>query len=128
VEGFTARSGIQVIMHPDEIGRLPAPIETALYRIVQEGLTNVHRHASSATASILLTTTADAVALEIQEQGRGLRDHLMPQNDQPVPATLGVGIRGMRERIRQLGGTFDVEFSDKGTTVRVCVPLNTDTP
>jgi signal transduction histidine kinase len=126
VEGFTKRSGIHVVMDLNEVGRLPVPIETALFRIVQESLTNVQRHSSSATASIRLTTTANAVALEIQDRGRGLPKHLLLQNGQRVAGTLGVGIQGMRERIRQLSGTFAIEFTEKGTIVRVWVPLNKD--
>ena len=127
-EGFTKRSGIQVVMDLAEVGRLPQPIETALFRVVQESLTNVHRHASTTTASIRLSTTADAVALDIQDHGRGLRDPLAPPQATVLPATLGVGIQGMRERIRQLDGTFDIAFTDTGTTVRVHVPLNEGIP
>jgi two-component system, NarL family, sensor kinase len=126
-EGFTKRSGIHVVLDLGEVGRLPDPIETALFRVVQESLSNVHRHASTSTVSTRLVSTADAVVLEIQDQGHGLRDYLPPQNGTPPPGTLGVGIQGMRERIRQLGGAFDVEFMDTGTTVRVSVPLNRDT-
>jgi signal transduction histidine kinase len=124
VEGFTQRSGIQVAMDLGEVGRLPPPIETALFRVVQESLTNVHRHASTTTASIHLTTTAGTVALEIRDQGHGLRDRSAQPTGTPPPATLGVGIQGMRERIRQLGGTFDIAFTNSGTTVRVGVPVN----
>jgi signal transduction histidine kinase len=127
-EGFAARSGIRVVLELSEIGRLPAPIETALFRIVQEGLTNVHRHASTTTASIRLTATTDAVALEIHDKGHGLRDSIAHLNGSLLPERLGVGIQGMRERIRQLRGTFEVEFTDHGTTVRVAVPMNADTP
>jgi signal transduction histidine kinase len=123
VEGFAKRSGIHVVLSLGEIGRLPRPIEMALFRVVQESLTNVHRHASASTASIRLKNTANAVVLHIKDRGHGLRDDLRKQNDALVPDTLGVGIQGMRERIRQLAGTFDVEFTDKGTTVRVSVPL-----
>jgi signal transduction histidine kinase len=128
VEGFTKRSGIDVVMNLGEVGRLPRPIETALFRVVQESLTNVHRHASTATASIRLTSTADAVALDIQDQGHGLREPLTREDGTLLPGTLGVGIQGMQERIRQLGGTFDVEFTDTGTTVRASVPLLPGTP
>jgi signal transduction histidine kinase len=127
-EGFAKRSGIQVVVDLGEVGRLPRPIETALFRVVQESLTNVHRHAPTATASIRLTVTADAVALEIHDQGHGRRDPQTHQTGMFLPQTLGVGIQGMRERIRQLGGTFDVEFTNEGTTVCVGVPLNADSP
>jgi two-component system, NarL family, sensor kinase len=122
VKGFTSRSGIDVAMNLAEIGRLPQPIEMALFRVIQESLTNIRRHASTSTASVRLTNTANAVLLDIQDCGHGLRDDLRKQNDL-VPHTLGVGIQGMRERIRQLAGTFDIEFTDKGTMVRVSIPL-----
>ena len=124
-KGFTKRSGIHVVLYLDEIGRLPEPIETALFRVVQESLTNVHRHASASTASIRLTTTADTIVLDIKDQGHGLRDARARRKATLQP--FGVGIQGMRERIRQLGGTFTVEFTDKGTTVRVGVPVGKDT-
>jgi signal transduction histidine kinase len=128
VEGFTERSGIQVVLDLGEVGRLPSPIEKALFRVVQESLTNVHGHALTTTASIRLTTTAGAAVLDIQDQGHGLRDQVRGQEGTPLSATLGVGIQGMRERIRQLNGTFYIEFTDSGTTVRVSVPLNKGTP
>lgn len=126
VEGFTKRSGIQVTLDLHDVGRLPGPIETALFRVVQESLTNVHRHASTPTASIRLTTTADTVVLDIQDEGHGLRDQAEDRDRTLLPATPGVGIQGMRERIRQLGGTFDIEFTERGTTVRACVPWSKD--
>jgi two-component system, NarL family, sensor kinase len=125
-EGFAKRSGIHVVLDLADVGRLPAPIETALFRVVQESLTNVHRHAHAATASIRLTSAANEVALDIQDQGRGLSDPAR-QNGALRLGTLGVGIQGMRERISQLNGTFDIEFTDRGTTVRVTVPLTRDT-
>ena len=128
VAGFVERSGIHVDVDLREVGRLPEPIETALFRVVQESLTNIRRHASSATASIRLTSTADEVVLDIQDQGIGLRDAPTQPSGAPRPEMLGVGIQGMRERIRQLGGTFDIEFSGAGTTVHVDVPLNTNIP
>lgn len=128
-EGFAKRSGIHVAMDLGKIERLPRPVETALFRVVQEALTNVHRHASTTTASIRLLTTADAVVLDIHDQGRGLRDSQTRKNGAALPEeALGVGIQGMRERIHQLGGTFDVESTDRGTTVCVRVPLSERTP
>jgi two-component system CheB/CheR fusion protein len=128
VAGFIERSGIQVTLDLGEVGRLSGPVETALFRIVQESLTNIHRHAQSPTASIRLMSDMDAVVLEVHDQGRGLRQELKQSNGTLVPAQMGVGIQGMRERVRQLGGTFDVGFTDRGTTVRVRVPLKEDIP
>jgi signal transduction histidine kinase len=125
VDGFVNRSRVQVVLSMGEIGRLPRPVEMALFRVVQESLTNVHRHAPASIASIRLATTGETVMLDIQDRGHRLRKDLTQQNDPHVPDTLGVGIQGMRERIRQLAGTFDIEFTDTGTTVRVSVPLGT---
>ena len=123
-EGFTSRSGIHVVMALDDIGRLPGPIEIALFRVVQESLTNVHRHASTSTVSIRLATTRDEVLLEIRDQGRGLAGDRLHPHGRPALATPGVGIQGMRERIAQVRGTFEIEFTDRGTMVRVNAPLN----
>ena len=127
-EGFQERSGIRVAMDLDTVGRLPRPVETALFRVVQEGLTNAHRHAATRTVSIRLTGAADDVALEIQDEGHGLQNRRSPQSGRSASAHLGVGLQGMRERIGQLNGTFDVAFTNAGTTVRVRVPLSTNTP
>ena len=126
VEGFTKRSGIEVTLNMHDVGRLPEAIERSLFRVIQESLTNVHRHASTATASITLTATVDEVALDIEDQGRGLRDQAPHPQGTLRPETLGVGIQGMRERTHELGGRFDVAFTDSGTTVCVRVPLNKD--
>jgi signal transduction histidine kinase len=122
VQGFTERSHIRVHLDADELARLPQPIEMGLFRVVQESLTNIHRHASTAMASIRIATAAHTVTLEIHDRGHGLRKDLTQGADLSSPAVLGVGIQGMRERIRQLGGTFEVVFTAKGTTVRATVP------
>jgi two-component system, NarL family, sensor kinase len=118
--GFAQRSGIQVQLDlsPD-LGRLPRDIETMMFRVVQEGLTNVHRHSGSAKAGIRLTADAEQVTLELSDQGRG-----MPSNLQGATAAeLGVGIAGMRERARQLGGQLQIVSGQDGTILRVLQPL-----
>jgi signal transduction histidine kinase len=125
-EGYTTRSGIRVDADLSDVGRLPAPLETALFRVVQESLTNVHRHASTSTASIRLAMASGVVTLEIHDEGRQRPHRSPPPTGTSAPETMGVGIQGMRERIRQLGGTFDIEFTTTGTTVRVAVPLSAD--
>jgi len=122
VEGFEKRTGISVSVNLDEIARLSRSAETALFRVVQESLTNVSRHASSAVASIHLAKVPAGVTLEISDRGHGFRSELIP-DERGSPKTIGVGIHGMRERIRHLGGAFDVAFSRSGTTVRATVPL-----
>jgi two-component system NarL family sensor kinase len=119
-DGFSQRSGVQVTLEvPPDLRRLPEEIEMALFRIVQEGLTNTHRHSGSSTATIRLMADQEHVQLEVQDAGTGLSG---PQTDDAA-AALGVGITGMRERVKQLGGRMEMETGAHGTTVRVTVPL-----
>jgi PAS domain S-box-containing protein len=122
VDGFRRRSGIDVALAiSGETGRLPEDVETALFRIVQEGLTNIHRHSGSGTASITLTRASDAICLRIEDQGRGLAvERTAAADARPSP---GVGIPGMRERVRQLGGRLEIVSNGRGTTVTATVPL-----
>jgi PAS domain S-box-containing protein len=120
--GFAQRSGIEVELElPESLERLPLDTETALFRIVQESLINIHRHAGSATARILLQRDMDMLVLEIEDHGHGMPgdslEHVMSGG------AVGVGIAGMRERIQQLGGRLEVTSRDHGTTVRAQLPL-----
>jgi signal transduction histidine kinase len=127
VEGFIKRSGIPVELVTTDVGRMPTALETALFRVVQESLANVHRHASKASVLLRLARTRHTVALDVHDDGGGVRDMRPDARGTRQPPPLGVGIQGMRERIMQLGGTFDIIFSlDAGTTVRVRVPLAGD--
>lgn len=126
VDGFAERSGIglQLEVAP-ELGRLPQETETALFRIVQESLTNVHRHSGSKTAVIRLRQDLFGLTLEVQDHGRGFLPLADSQED-GTSVVVGVGISGMHERVKQLGGKLDVEsIEGKGTTVRVWFPLPT---
>jgi PAS domain S-box-containing protein len=119
-DGFTQRSGVQVRLEvPPDLQRLPEEIEMALFRIVQEGLANIHRHSGSSTATIRLMMDQSHVQLEMQDAGKGLPK---PRSDGYV-APLGVGITGMRERVKQLGGQMKIESGSRGTTVSVTLPL-----
>jgi signal transduction histidine kinase len=119
--GFSERSGIQVDSSGvQDIGRLPTDIETALFRVVQESLTNVRRHSGSETASIRLQRVKSAVKLQISDSGHGM---LQSNNEMPCDtAVLGVGISGMRERLIQLGGRLEIESSHTGTTIMAVAP------
>lgn len=122
VEGFSTRSGIAVDLHiQPSLGRLPHDVELTLFRIVQESLTNVHHHSGSRTANIVLVRDAVSVTLEINDQGRGISSGLVDANR--TIAKLGVGIAGMRERVRQLGGRIEITGGDEGTSVRTVLPL-----
>jgi PAS domain S-box-containing protein len=119
-DGFTRRSGVRVKLEvPADLHRLPEEIEMALFRIVQEGLTNTHRHSGSSTASIRLAVDQDHVQLEVRDAGKGLPK---PRSDGYV-APLGVGITGMHERVKQLGGQMKIDSDSRGTTVSVTLPL-----
>lgn len=122
VDGFAQRSGIKVDLDlPEDFGRLPSEMETAIFRVVQESLTNIHRHSGSAVAKIQLQHRADQVVVEVADKGKGIpKDKLEEMSSSGTP---GVGIRGMRERLRQLGGTLDIDSEKSGTVVAVRLPL-----
>jgi len=115
VEGFSRRSGIDVKLNSKvNLGKLGFEVELTVFRIVQEALANVHRHSQSRTACITLVCDSEGVSLEIADQGRG-----MPQG----PLSSGVGIAGMRERVRLLKGRLEISSAAGGTTIRVYLPL-----
>jgi signal transduction histidine kinase len=122
VEGFTQRSKIQVEAEfPDDFGRLSQELETAIFRVVQESLTNIHRHSGSPTAKVSIARSNGLVLVEVVDRGKGIA----PEKRHEVEATgtIGVGLRGMRERIRQLGGDLEIRSNSVGTVVRVQVPV-----
>jgi len=125
VEGFSSRSKIQVDLHiTDAIGRLPQPIELALFRVIQESLSNIHRHSGAKKAHILLSRADSRVSLEVRDNGKGMP----PESLSPTHHSkqiIGVGILGMRERLSQLGGTLQIESNKSGTTLKVSVPILT---
>jgi len=121
-EGFTQRSGIAVDVDlPPQFGRLPMDVENALYRIVQECLSNVQRHSGSPTARIALQRTAGGVELEVRDQGRGM-PMAVGESGGGIE-NLGLGLLGMRERVRQLGGSMTINSTTKGSTVRVAIDV-----
>jgi len=122
VKGFAERSGISVQVNvPEDFGRHGQEIETTIFRIVQEALTNIHRYSGSRTASISLTRQGDCVSAVVQDKGCGLPAPTSPRDRGPQ---LGVGIVGMRERVKQLNGSFEMESAPgKGTTVRIMLPV-----
>jgi PAS domain S-box-containing protein len=117
VEGFTARSGIWVELELDPgIARLHEELEMTIFRVVQEGLANVHRHAKSPTARIRLVRDEGWIVLEIRDSGCGIRGR-----DVESP---GVGVAGMRERLLQIGGTLHIESNNDGTALTARLPGN----
>jgi PAS domain S-box-containing protein len=124
VEGFAQRSGIQVNLNlPENLGRLQEEVEIAMFRALQEGLTNVHRHSSGTMVDIRVALDTSHVRLEIQDNGHGIPrhtlDHLLDGE-----AGAGIGIAGMRERVRELGGSLQIESDGDGTLLKLGLPLH----
>jgi len=120
VEGFAERSKIRVNLDLDaNLGRLSSECETAIFRIVQESLTNIHRHSGSPTASISISRTRRQVRLEVHDQGKGIS---VQKQRNSGSMKRGVGIQGMNERVRQLGGRLQINSGKGGTSVVAILP------
>jgi PAS domain S-box-containing protein len=127
IDGFSERSKINVDLQlPDDFGRLPRNLEITLFRVVQECLTNIHRHSGSSTAAICLARAENEVRLEVRDAGKGI-----PADTQTSLAEgklSGVGLRGMSERLRQMGGRLEVSSNGTGTRVLATLPIELATP
>jgi two-component system NarL family sensor kinase len=122
-EGFQKRSGIHLTVDiATGLGRLSTDVETALFRVVQESLTNVHRYSGSPDAEIKIFADDGRIQLEVVDHGRGIEAGAARVPIDGI-ASLGVGIPGMRERLRQLGGQLEVDFGRNGTRVVATVPV-----
>jgi signal transduction histidine kinase len=127
IRGFTERSGVRAeILVREDIGRLGTEVETALFRVVQESLANVHRHSGSPSAMIRLSLENDAVVVRITDEGHGFpsaRPADKPDAAAPLP---GVGIMGMRQRLKQLGGQLEIDSNSQGTVVTARISISKD--
>ena len=122
VEGLMERSGLSIKLDiAEDFGRLDSETELAMFRIVQECLTNIHRHSGSKTAKIRLSRNAESVSLEIQDEGKGMAAHKL---DGVRAHRSGVGITGMRERVRHLNGAMDINSNANGTKISVKLPAS----
>jgi two-component system, NarL family, sensor kinase len=121
-EGFAKRSGVAVSMDIARDGeRLPANMETSLFRILQESLTNVHRHSGAARVEVCFRRHLDNVVLEIRDHGCGIEPDRLGRL-RTTSAETGVGFAGMRERMNELNGKLEIESDSHGTTLRAIVP------
>jgi signal transduction histidine kinase len=121
-EGFAKRSGLEVKVNIAELAkRMPQEVELALFRVLQESLINIHRHSKSTFAEAIFQQDGDAVILAIKDRGAGIPAEVLERFQ--AAGTSGVGLAGMRERIRELGGSFEVTSGESGTVIRVVVPL-----
>ena len=122
VDGFNKRSPIQVRLELPQGDRLPASVEIVLFRVLQESLTNITKHAGSATVDVLLQVDQDAILLSVRDYGKGISaERLAKMNGSG--SDVGVGIAGMRERLKELGGRLEIESDPAGTLLRASVPL-----
>ncbi len=123
VDGFGKRSGIKVNLDlATKRERLPITIETALFRVLQESLTNVHRHSGALEVSIRFQYQAETVILEIRDCGRGIPTELLNRLREASSET-GVGLAGMRERLNELNGKLEIDSDGHGTSMRAIVPI-----
>jgi signal transduction histidine kinase len=127
VEGFSERSGIQVSLSlPEKLGRLPGSVELTLFRVLQEALTNIHRHSGSRKAEIEVVLRASEVALCVTDHGHGM-DSAVLHRFETNEGYLGVGLTGMKERLRELGGRMEVQSDTRGTTITATLPIDHST-
>jgi signal transduction histidine kinase len=121
VEGFSQRSGIPVSLTIEDVGRLPRSVELALFRVLQESLTNIHKHSKSPRAEVSLRPEKANVVLRVRDFGDGIPGETL-DNFVQSGTRVGVGLAGMRERIREQGGKFDISSNGDGTTIQVSLP------
>jgi signal transduction histidine kinase len=128
LDGFAQRSGIQVTSEiPDDMPRLSHSVELALFRVLQECLTNIHRHSGSPRADVAVERTPGGVTLRIRDYGKGISPELL-ERFRASGSHAGVGLAGMRERAREQGGHLDIESNESGTTVTVQMAIESAMP
>ncbi|HWF93224.1 MAG TPA: PAS domain S-box protein [Terriglobales bacterium] len=127
LDGFSSRSGIATTFEVrTDFGRIARNAELALFRILQESLTNVHRHSGSPVAHVRLWRKNDNCILEIEDKGKGINSAVLEQTGSDWMGAMGVGVRGMNERMRQLGGKLEIISKETGTRVVATVPAKND--
>jgi signal transduction histidine kinase len=120
---FGKRSGISIKVEIADLSeRLPREVELALFRVLQEGLTNIHRHSKSPSAEVDFQSKGPRLTLAIRDHGVGMSPEMLEQFRSA--GVFGVGLAGIRERVRELGGTFDLESNGDGTSLRVTIPVS----
>jgi PAS domain S-box-containing protein len=123
LDGFAQRSGIKTsFTAASGFPRLAGDVELALFRVLQESLTNVHRHSGSAVADVELSLNDETAVLQVRDHGEGMRNGDLEQSLQDWTGAFGVGLRGMSERLREVGGKIELKSTPHGTTVRATVP------
>lgn len=122
IEGFAQRSGIQITCDiAEDFPRLSRPVELAIFRVLQECLTNIHRHSKSARAEVSICSTATEASLQVRDFGNGIAPEVL-QQFRNSGANVGVGLAGMSERVRDQGGQLDIQSDGSGVLVSVTIP------
>ena len=125
LDGYVERSGIKTTLDVScDPGRPPREVELALFRTLLECLTNIRKHSGSKAANVSLHIKDHKVRLEVRDQGRGISPEILEAYKREQAGKLGVGLRGMRERVRQLGGELEVSSSGQGPVVRCAIPYS----
>jgi two-component system NarL family sensor kinase len=123
VDGLMQRSKLQIslVFHPDLLPGVPKEIEMTIFRIIQEALGNVFRHAQSESARVEIVGQSEQIIVRVRDYGKGISPRIAAME---ASAKLGVGISGMRERVRQLGGELSIKRAEPGTLVEATIPLS----
>jgi signal transduction histidine kinase len=126
IEGFGLRSGLKLTLDaPDDPVRLPDAIELGLFRVLQEALTNVHRHSGASAADVLIRRSPGQVMLAVKDNGRGIGQEMLNRFHE-AGVGVGVGLMSMHERARELGGKLEIESNAGGTSLRITLPVPPD--
>lgn len=124
IEDFSRRSNMTISFSTSgDVGRLPEYLKLVLFRVLQEALMNVYRHARASTGQVRVLRSANVVTLEIQDSGVGIAADKLARFNRDGTG-MGVGLTGMRERVRDLGGSFEIRSSSSGTLVKISVPVS----
>lgn len=126
LEGLSERSGIEIHLEidPPDLGRLKPELETAIFRIIQEALTNMFRHSGARNGRVSLTESERDIVVRVRDDGKGIEEQVI----QLRPESVGVGIGGMRQRVNELGGSLRLANANPGTIVEVVIPSRRHEP
>jgi signal transduction histidine kinase len=126
LDGFTKRSGIEtsIDVPSRDFPRFKPEMETAIFRIVQEALTNVFRHSGARSAKVALLKSDNQIIVTVQDDGKGIADHILEFR----PGSIGIGIGGMRQRVKEFGGEVRLQNANPGTIVEVLIPFTAAAP
>jgi signal transduction histidine kinase len=126
IDGFSKRSNLKVNLElPDRTGRMADVVELTLFRVLQEGLMNAHRHSGSSRVDVRVENGKSTITLQLRDYGKGLSKTLL-ERFRNTGSAAGVGLAGMRERVTELGGQFEVQSDQSGTALMVVLPVSGD--